>query len=84
MYSPPFFAFLRCTIAVGRHLWVGLVHVGNASAALWTGEFLRERRAPHRPPRDLLEGPPPGHPERLIPHLPPSDEERLLWRQLRP
>lgn len=25
---------------------------------------------------------PPGHPERLIPHVPPTAEERRLWAQL--
>jgi hypothetical protein len=25
---------------------------------------------------------PPGHPERLIPHVPPTAQERLLWAQL--
>jgi Family of unknown function (DUF6059) len=27
---------------------------------------------------------PPGHPERLVPHLAPSPVERRLWAQLRP
>ncbi|QGN47259.1 DUF6059 family protein [Micromonospora sp. WMMD558] len=26
--------------------------------------------------------PPPGHPERLVPHQPLTDEERRLWSQL--
>ncbi|MGH3415004.1 MAG: DUF6059 family protein [Actinocrinis sp.] len=25
---------------------------------------------------------PPGHPERLVPDVPPSDDERVLWAQL--
>jgi len=25
---------------------------------------------------------PPGHPEHLIPHVPPTDAERRLWAQL--
>lgn len=25
---------------------------------------------------------PPGHPERLVPDVPPTDEEKLLWAQL--
>ncbi|MGN9779773.1 DUF6059 family protein [Micromonospora sp. H33] len=27
--------------------------------------------------------PPPGHPERLVPHQPLTDDERRLWSQLR-
>lgn len=27
---------------------------------------------------------PPGHPECLVPHLPPTEEERALWAQLTP
>ncbi|MFG2627485.1 DUF6059 family protein [Streptomyces sp. NPDC048473] len=30
-----------------------------------------------------LSGPPPGHPERVVPRSPPSDEERDLWTRLR-
>jgi hypothetical protein len=30
-----------------------------------------------------MSGPPPGHPERVVPHSPPSDEERDLWTRLR-
>ncbi|WP_380286314.1 DUF6059 family protein [Kitasatospora purpeofusca] len=29
-----------------------------------------------------LTGPPPGHPERLLPPVPLNDEERALWSQL--
>ncbi|MER5772003.1 DUF6059 family protein [Streptomyces sp. NPDC001985] len=29
------------------------------------------------------DGPGPGHPERLIPHVPPTPEEHMLWSQLR-
>ena len=28
------------------------------------------------------EGPPPGHPERLVGDVPPSEVERVLWAQL--
>jgi hypothetical protein len=28
-------------------------------------------------------GPPPGHPERLVPHLAPTEVELALWAQLR-
>lgn len=35
---------------------------------------------------DLMDGEPvcmpPGHPERLVPDLPPSEDERALWAQL--
>lgn len=34
---------------------------------------------PHKPP---IEGPPPGHPERLDPEHVPSNDERRLWAQL--
>ena len=29
-------------------------------------------------------GPPPGHPECLVPNLPPTEAERILWAQLTP
>jgi hypothetical protein len=29
-------------------------------------------------------GPPPGHPECLVPDLPPTETERVLWAQLTP
>ena len=31
---------------------------------------------------DASGGPAPGHPERLIPHIPPEPDERALWSQL--
>jgi Family of unknown function (DUF6059) len=35
---------------------------------------------------DFMEGRPlclpPGHPERLVPDLPPTEDERVLWAQL--
>ncbi|MFE7390182.1 DUF6059 family protein [Streptomyces sp. NPDC057582] len=34
-------------------------------------------------PPGLMSGPPPGHPERVVPGSPPSDEERDLWTRLR-
>lgn len=46
--------------------------------------------APSPPPADSpvtgldLAGPPPGHPERLCPLVPPNPVERQLWHQLRP
>ncbi len=32
---------------------------------------------------EVAGGPAPGHPERLIPHIPPEPEEQALWSQLR-
>lgn len=32
--------------------------------------------------RRVIEQPPPGHPERLVPDQPLTDEERRIWRQL--
>ncbi|MFF4523076.1 DUF6059 family protein [Streptomyces bluensis] len=51
------------------------------------------RNDPDPEPRNVLEstnpdinkaagGPAPGHPERLIPHIPPEPEEQALWSQL--
>jgi hypothetical protein len=34
------------------------------------------------PPEDT--GPGPGHPEKLVVHVPPSEVERALWAQLSP
>ncbi|MFG3549038.1 DUF6059 family protein [Streptomyces sp. NPDC047725] len=31
----------------------------------------------------VVGGPAPGHPERLVPHIPPEPEERELWSRLR-
>lgn len=31
---------------------------------------------------DRLQGPPPGHPERLVPHVGMDSVERALWGQL--
>lgn len=28
--------------------------------------------------------PGPGHPERLVPHIPADERERLLWQQINP
>ncbi|WP_027660424.1 DUF6059 family protein [Salinispora fenicalii] len=33
-------------------------------------------------PGPLVEQPPPGHPERLVPDQPLTDEERQIWLQL--
>ncbi|MEU7163297.1 DUF6059 family protein [Streptomyces morookaense] len=33
--------------------------------------------------RDRLDGPPPGHPERLVPQVALSPVEKELWRQMR-
>ncbi|WP_018216656.1 DUF6059 family protein [Salinispora vitiensis] len=33
-------------------------------------------------PRRVIEQPPPGHPERLVPDQPLTDEERGIWLQL--
>jgi hypothetical protein len=62
---------------VARHTWLGLVVFG---AVFWT-----------MPPEDVVrtiiwgqrrERPPVGHPERLVPDVPPTPEEAALWRQL--
>ncbi|MER7913086.1 DUF6059 family protein [Streptomyces sp. NPDC096068] len=51
-----------------RGLWESLVSFGH----LWV----------HVPDPPLPTGPPPGHPERLCPHLPPTPGERALWDDL--
>ncbi|MER5212050.1 DUF6059 family protein [Streptomyces sp. NPDC002838] len=42
-----------------------------------------EAGSPHSADEDATGGPVPGHPERLIPHIPPAPDERALWSQLR-
>ncbi|MPY49358.1 DUF6059 family protein [Streptomyces acidicola] len=57
-------------------------------------QLTQPRNDPDPEPRNVLEstnpdigkasgGPAPGHPERLIPHIPPEPEEQALWSQLR-
>lgn len=54
--------------AVGRALFLAL----RALGAFWMC------LPPVLPPA----GPGPGHPERLVPHIPADERERLLWRQI--
>lgn len=54
--------------AVLRHVYAGLVAVGYG----WTATV----------PPSGGEPPLPGHPERLVPHVPPDSVERWLWAQL--
>ncbi|KOX15557.1 MULTISPECIES: DUF6059 family protein [unclassified Streptomyces] len=49
-------------------LWEALIAFGR----LWV----------HIPDVPPTTGPPPGHPERLCPELPPTDRERALWDDL--
>jgi len=72
---------LRIAAAVAKHLYVGLVYLGSWHAPLPTGEFLRQRRSRGDPSTaGPARRPCPGHPERLVPDIPLSDEERRLWR----
>jgi hypothetical protein len=75
--------------AAGRYLVEGLAmldhtaHLAARAAGADGAEPPAERRP--APPRiRRLTGPPPGHPDRLVPHVPPSDVERALFAQLWP
>jgi len=60
----------------------------GALAVGMTPEVLDERTDPSEvkePPPAPSDGlpPGPGHPERPVPHVPPTPEERSLWARLR-
>ncbi|MBT2544331.1 hypothetical protein J7E99_27415 [Streptomyces sp. ISL-44] len=59
-------------------VWQGLVTFGTLHLG---GETLRAEHE-HHPRAVPLDGPPPGHPERLRPDLPFSPVERALLRDL--
>jgi hypothetical protein len=60
----------RLAMMIARYLWEGLIRTGTSMSPI--------ALPPADPPRD----PPPGHPERLIPEVPPTPEERRLWDEL--
>ncbi|MEU6731385.1 DUF6059 family protein [Nonomuraea wenchangensis] len=65
-------------------LWQGMIHYG-LFAAMGPAPLLKEPAPAAEPPSDdLAPGPatPPGHPERVLPDVPPTDVEERLWRQL--
>ncbi|MFI8931133.1 DUF6059 family protein [Streptomyces sp. NPDC053474] len=73
--------------AFGRGVLSALVALGSMYLTVpEAGEAVaRSRRGPGgpaHPPRCVLSGPPPGHPERLCPGLPLSPQERELLREL--
>ncbi|MEU7834260.1 MULTISPECIES: DUF6059 family protein [unclassified Nonomuraea] len=55
--------------AFARYLTTGLAAIGHSHYS-WSGDWM--------PPEEAMV---PGHPERLVSHLRPSDEERRLWAQ---
>jgi hypothetical protein len=61
--------------AIGRFLGDGVMALGTTSGLT---------SAPDVPDgaEGLLMEPPPGHPERLIPHIPLSSDELRVWDQL--
>ncbi|QNP74346.1 hypothetical protein IAG44_36075 [Streptomyces roseirectus] len=63
-----------------------LVRSAQVMGALAVGmspAVLDEEREP-APSGEALDGlPGPGHPERPVPHVPPTPEERSLWSRLR-
>ncbi|MFF2040710.1 DUF6059 family protein [Kitasatospora sp. NPDC058170] len=72
----------RIARLLNRHIIAGL----RAYGAL-LGLAPPEAALPASPGRDGATAPrrlqlPPGHPERLLPHLPPTAQEAALWRQL--
>jgi len=60
----------RMLRTVGRHIANGLSAMGQMLFTTLLPEAAAEGGAPL-----------PGHPERLVPHLPPSPVERQLWAQ---
>ncbi|SCG59106.1 DUF6059 family protein [Micromonospora halophytica] len=58
-----------------RGIHAGLVTLGNMMVLVHADSTDRGSSA--------ASGPPAGHPERLVSHLPPSDVESGLWRQVR-
>lgn len=46
-------------------------------------EFRQDLEPSNPDNAEVTGGPAPGHPERLIPHIPPEPEEQALWSQLR-
>ncbi|MFJ8861751.1 DUF6059 family protein [Streptomyces sp. NPDC102451] len=60
--------------SIGCGLW------GIPAAWLWQEDGPSRRTGAHEAPARL----PPGHPERLAAHVPPTEVERELWSRLRP
>lgn len=67
--------------------WVReLVRSAQVMGALAVGmspEVLEEKADPSATPEPSGGMPGPGHPERAVPEVPPTDEERSLWSRLR-
>jgi hypothetical protein len=67
--------------AGGRHVLAGLTHLGfNTGTIVHLGPSGLPQVSPV--PRLPLDRPPLAHPERLVPHVPPTDIERALWADL--
>ena len=64
-----------------RYVLSGLTHLGFSSGTI---VHLGPAGLPQvsAVPRLPLDRPPPAHPERLVPHVPLSDVERVLWSDL--
>jgi len=67
--------------AGGRHVLAGLAQLGFHTGTI---VHMGPTGLPQvsAVPRLPLDRPPLAHPERLVPHLPPTDVERALWADL--
>jgi hypothetical protein len=67
--------------AGSRYVMSGLAHLGLSSGpVVYLGPMGLPQVAPRTTVR--LAGPPPAHPERLVPHVPLTEVERALWTDL--
>jgi len=69
---------IRCAQVMGA-LAVGMTPEALEKTA--AGEEAKAHEPPPAPSGGLPPGP--GHPERPVPHVPPTEEERSLWARLR-
>ena len=78
LFAAPFRrGLLPAGLALGRYLLRGLSLLSYANPASMAAMELHVRQRGE--PEPVL---PPGHPERLVPDVPPSPAERHLWSEL--